>query len=490
MNRIGRAAAFAAGAALMITLPADHALADREDWTQAEALGARLVEAVNTPALREEAVRAVFAEATLAERGQARLMTLLEKLAADYGPMELHHAEVSTFRMGETARHHLHVFIRSGKDGKWKDLQLRLEDVPPYRVTALAFIADVAEPVHLPAGSLPDPYVVGWLNEYVEELVKEEDLSGALLVAAGDRVVVERYFGFADSARAIPCTAGTRFNLGSGNKMFTALAAAMLVEEGKLSFDTTLDRFFPDFPDQAWVKKATVGHLLSHTSGLAEYWTKDTAEKVRQVVNVRDLLPLVEAAGIDFAPGEGAVYSNSNFILAGLILEKITGQDYHDLVRSRIFAPCGMTDTDAHRQDGAAPNLAVALAGKPNGWKPAPRGSRGTSAGGGFSTTHDILRFGRRLVTGKVVSPAMLAEMTRSHTAHVPGATLDYGYGFLRERGGGSESYGHGGIASGVNFEYRYFPANDMTLIAFSNQDNGAYDSLRKTATKLITGER
>ncbi|MGQ0721132.1 MAG: serine hydrolase [Candidatus Eiseniibacteriota bacterium] len=108
-----------------------------------------------------------------------------------------------------------------------------------------------------------------------------------------------------------------------------------------------------------------------------------------------------------------------------------------------------------------------------------------------FSTARDVLRFGQCLVEGRIVAPEILAEMSSSHTDHIAGAQTDYGYGLIREKSAdGVFSIGHGGIASGVNFEYRYFPERSLTLVAFSNQDNGAYDSLRKTATRLITGER
>ena len=100
-----------------------------------------------------------------------------------------------------------------------------------------------------------------------------------------------------------------------------------------------------------------------------------------------------------------------------------------------------------------------------------------------------MLRFSRGLVTGRVVSRETLAWMTRTSPVAKSGS-FDCGYGFLLYRVGQVPSFGHGGITAGVNFEYRYFPGNDITFVAFSNQDNGAYDDLRKNVIRLVTGER
>jgi CubicO group peptidase (beta-lactamase class C family) len=273
--------------------------------------------------------------------------------------------------------------------------------------------------------------------------------------------------------------------------MFTALGLALLVEEGKVAFDTPLERFFPDLGDATWRRTATVGHLLSHTSGVVEYWNPETDEALTHTASLAEIFPFVKQAGTRFTPGEECEYSNSNFILAGMVIEMVSGMDYYNFVRERILLPSAMKDTDSYRTDGSAANLAIPLTGERRAWTPTRRGLRGSSAGGGYTTARDMLRFSRRLVAGRIVTREMLAEMARSHTDRIPDTQLDYGYGFIREQSADRvPSFGHGGFARGVNFEYRYFPTLDITLVAYCNQDNGAYDSLRKTVTKLITGER
>lgn len=206
--------------------------------------------------------------------------------------------------------------------------------------------------------------------------------------------------------------------------------------------------------------------------------------------------------GPHFAPGTEHRYSNTGFLLLGRILEKATGRDYYDLVRERIYAPLGMTRTDHYLMDGSVPGLAAPLTRPPGAaagadsssrrpWTKARQGLRGTSAGGGFSTCGDMFRFARALAAGRVVPREILAEMTAPQPPLDPNEPEEYGLGMLLQRSrGGVRSFGHGGIAPGVNFELRYFPDEEITLIAFSNQDNGAYDDLRKNLIRLVTGER
>lgn len=149
-----------------------------------------------------------------------------------------------------------------------------------------------------------------------------------------------------------------------------------------------------------------------------------------------------------------------------------------------------MRDTGLFPFDDRDPSQAQRLArDEKRAWRTAAHGYRGSSAGGGLSTSADMLRFARGLVGHRIVSARMLDDMTTSKTSGLPGSPMAYGYGFILTQRP-VRSFGHGGIASGVNFEFRYFPESDITVIAFSNQDNGAYDDLRRNTIKLITGER
>ncbi len=456
-----------------------------------ERYGEQYVLALNSGSAESytKTIDAIYAASTLEKVGLARLQKQMERLHNDLGTVEYHHAELAEFKMGETISRVLHVYAKPSAAAMWRDFQFRLENNPPFKITELAFIAEVAEPVYLPNGAITDSNTLSWLNSYLDKLIAQNDLAGSVLIAEGERIVFERTYGFADAKRAVKVTSETRFNLGSGNKMFTALAVAQLVAAGKLSYDMPLIKFFPDFPQREFAEKATIHHLLSHISGIGEYWTEEYEKHRQELRTLHDYLPWIYQAGIRFQPGKEFSYSNSNFLLAGLIIEQASGVNYFDYIRQNIYQPLAITASDSYFMSDEKAGLAAPLKRDGKGWAVAEHGLRGNSAGGGYSTTRDMLKFARGLVAGKIISKENLNTLLTSKTRGLSEA-LEYGYGFILSDEGKVPSFGHGGIASGVNFELRYFPQYDMTFVAFCNQDNGAYDDLRKNVIKLITGAR
>lgn len=463
----------------------------RADKRRIEKYGASYINALNagTAESYAEVIQQIFAQATLLEAGEERLVRQIEHLRKELGQMEYHHSEVVAFDHGGTISYALHVYARTRAAKNWKDLQFRLESTPPHKVKELVFVADVAEPVYLPNTAITDRNTLEWLNGYIDRLIGENDLSGSVLIAKGKKPVYERVFGFADAKRRVGVSADTRFNMASGSKMFTAIAVAQLVEQGKLSYSDPLSKYFPDFPDPNFAQKATVHHLLSHTSGVKEYWTKEYEKNWKTILDTKQMLPWVYKVGTAFEPGSRFEYSNSNFILAGLIVERVSGMDYYGFVRKFITEPLGMTMTEFSLREGPVPNLAEPLKKGKDSWEKVELAARGTSAGGCYSTPRDLLKFSRGLVGGTMVPNTAVSLLTGSKTRGVE-ASADYGYGFEIGNEGNVRSFGHGGIADGVNFEFRYFPGEDLTFVIFSNQNNGAYDDLRKNIIKLITGMR
>lgn len=228
--------------------------------------------------------------------------------------------------------------------------------------------------------------------------------------------------------------------------------------------------------------------MLSHTSGVNEYWTDRFVREGASIRTLADFLPFVYSEGIAFAPGQRCAYSNSNYILAGLIAERVTGKSYFDLVRARIVDPLGMKNTFWGDKPGPKRDEAERLTGELKHWRHVDFTPLSSSAGGASTTARDQLSFSRALQGGKLVSTEMLTTMTAVHAKEEDGGA--YGLGFELANREGVRSYGHGGIAQGVNFELRMFPERQITLVVMSNQDNGAYDDLRRQTTKLITGER
>jgi CubicO group peptidase (beta-lactamase class C family) len=464
---------------------------DGPDRRRIEGYGEAYVAALNSGSeeARLKAIRAIYSSASLAEPGEARISAQMARLLEDMGRLEYHHSDLVAFERGASTSYVLHAYVRQKGGKMWNDLQFRVEPNPPHKINALVFIASVSEPVTLPNGPITDARTLEWLNGYIDTLVARDDLAGSLLLVVGERVLCERAFGYADAARTTKATPDTRFNLGSGDKMFTAVAVAQLAENGLLAFSDPIAKYFPDFPDAAFAQKATVAHLLSHTSGVGEYWTDEYERHSGEIRELRQMLPWVHAAGIDFQPGASFKYSNSNFILAGLIVEKVSGTDYYDYVRQHITGPLGMASTGSYPSDGSVAGLARPLVRDKEGWRLAPLRYRGTSAGGGYSTPRDILAFSRGLLSGKLVKPETFGLLTTAKNKGLQ-APFDYGYGFILDEESAGASFGHGGTARGINFAFRTFPETGITFVLFCNQDNGAFDDLRRNTIKLITGKR
>ncbi len=457
-----------------------------------EALGPRALDAIYAPT--DEERRAIIAEAfdarEIARVGIDRIAAQCASIAERFPGLKFDRAELAESRRGDRVSRVLHVYARRPGAPIWRDFQIFVAEGEPPRLRSIAFIAEVTEPVALPNGAIDDPGTLEWLGGYVDRLSREHDLAGSALIAVGDRVVFERCFGFADEARDRPVTPETLFGLASASKMFTALAVARLVSDGTVAYTDTLERFLPEFPDPALARRITVGNLLSHSSGVAEYWTEANTDAVRAARSTAELFPLVLAAGQAFEPGAKHEYSNSNFVLAGMIVERVSGTPFESFIETTILAPLGMTRSGYFGADDPTRQIAQPLVRRGDGWEAFARSGRGTAAGGCFSTARDMLRFLRALRAGEIIGEAALADMTSSKTSRTTVADSDYAYGFALHRNGGVESYGHGGIARGANAEVRCFPSLDVTLVLLNNQDNGAYDDLRKNIIRLITGER
>jgi len=172
--------------------------------------------------------------------------------------------------------------------------------------------------------------------------------------------ILKEAYGYASLAFEVPNRVDTKFNLGSMNKMFTGVAISQLAEKGNLSFDDRIIDHIPDYPNEEIAGKVTIHQLLTHTSGLGNYWTEEYMKTSKDRFRaVEDYLPLFVDQPLLFEPGTSWSYSNSGFMVLGLIIESITGQSYFDYVMENIYKPAGMINTDAYELDYIIPNLAV-----------------------------------------------------------------------------------------------------------------------------------
>lgn len=410
------------------------------------------------------------------------------ELFTDHGGFDLHRIDPNSTALDVTG---LFKARNENSEAEWMDITPICDSVAPNLVIGIRF-APGLPPLELPDRALTDAELNEQLKSVLDARSKSDRFSGTVLVARGDKIIAQGAWGEASQRYHVPNNIETKFNLGSMNKMFTALAIGQLVEKGKLRFDSKLGDVLPDYPDKDAAAKVTVSHLLTHTSGIGDFFSEEFDKNANLIYSLSDFLPFITDKPLGFEPGAEMSYSNGGFIVLGLIVEKVSGQNYFDYIRENIYKPAGMVNSDHYDLEIPVENLAIGYtrmshAGPQEGrrrenyYRHPPRG--GGSAGGGYSTVIDLHRYARALAGDKLVSRAIRDSLWTPHSQMGP--EVGYGYGFGVERmEGGHRSVGHNGGAPGISASFHYFPELDLTVTALANYDMVA-ESTAQLAVRL-----
>jgi CubicO group peptidase (beta-lactamase class C family) len=374
------------------------------------------------------------------------------------------------------------ALLRNKLTGGWEALIFRVEPDAPNKISAIGL--ERPNPPSDPQleKKITEKEMVASLDTFLQKLAAADVFSGAVLLAKNGQTLFKKAYGQADKDFNAPNRTDTKFNLGSMNKMFTAVAIAQLVEKGKLSFDAPLSKYLSAFPNKEAAEKIKIKHLLTHTSGLGNYFNRRFNESSKeQFRTINDLLELARSESLAFEPGSRWAYSNTGFLVLGAVIEKVTGQSYYDYVRENIYRRAGMTNSDAYDLDLVNPNLAVGYE------KEFTEGSvrfrnnlfkhviKGGPAGGGYSTVEDLLKFDVALRSNKLVS----AEYTKLLLAPKPELNSPkYGYGFGIDTE--HSIAGHSGGFTGISSNLDMFLANGYTAVVMSNYSGAALPVVEK----------
>ena len=335
----------------------------------------------------------------------------------------------------------------------------------------------------VPATLTPSPTAtpvtgIDELVSFIEDLAGQDQFSGAMLIGRDDEVLWEYAHGLADREANIPNRVDTQFNLGSMNKMFTAVAILQLVEQGKLSLDDTVAEALPDYPNPEIANQITIHQLLTHTSGLGDVFTEEFNADPNRYRSLEDFLSLFFADPLEFPPGQAYSYSNAGYVVLGMIIEKVSSQSYDDYVRLNIYEPSGMTDTRAYDIEEEGPNLAIGytstdINGNPTGVLASNRAlmpGRGFPAGGGYSTVEDLFMFRNALLGYQLLTQAS-TELLLTGTVEVR-ENVQYAYGFFDRQEAGGRMVGHTGGAPGVCSFLSMYLDTGYTVAVLSNSDD------------------
>jgi len=348
-------------------------------------------------------------------------------------------------------------------------MTVEVEAAEPHAITRLSLNA-IPRPADFTLPHLSESELITALRKKLDEDVAAGRFSGAALVARNGKTVFAQAYGLADREKKTPNTLKTRFRVGSMNKMFTAVATLQLVQSGKLDLKAPFGNYLTDYPNKDVASKVTIEQLLTHTGGTGDIFGPEFDKHRLELKTLRDYVNLYGQRALEFDPGSRWQYSNYGFLLLGVIIEKVSGQNYYDYVRNHIYKPAGMTGTASEPEEQTVSDRSVGYMRGGGDWRPNTDTLpyRGTSAGGGYSTVEDLLRFATALQTHKLLNAKYTEELT---TGKVDAGRGKYAYGFQDSLIDEMRCFGHGGGAPGMNGMLQICPESGYVIAVLANMD-------------------
>lgn len=337
------------------------------------------------------------------------------------------------------------------------------------------------------------------LGAWIDDRARQHLFSGVVLVRKDEETLFEHAAGVAHRGHKVPVTVDTRFQVASVTKMITAATALRMVERGALSLDRPLTGFLPpQYRPAALDDRHTLHHLLSHTSGLPNYHD-DEDETWASFTGALERIPASRARGpLDVLPlfadlpavddfGEYR-YCDANYVLAGVLIEWVSGRPCKEVARDEVLTPAGMTHSGFFELDlepaGYATGYLVAE-DPPEAWRSNIYGLTASAMpdGGMTTTAHDLDRFLSALRSGRILSAGSVSSMLTPH-----GADEEEAYGYGMELVVEKDSviiYGHSGLDPGVTAVVSYYVNDGITVAVLCNQDQGSWPVAQKVAEEL-----
>ncbi|MCF6359452.1 MAG: beta-lactamase family protein [Cyclobacteriaceae bacterium] len=302
--------------------------------------------------------------------------------------------------------------------------------------------------------------------------------NGSILIVSKGELVYENTLGFANFESREPLDTEMPFYLASLAKQFTAMGIMMLVEEHKISYDDKLSRFFPTIP--SIYKNITVHQLLTHTSGVKDYFRLGILNPGLRNVDVYKAL--FDVKKLDFEPGFKFRYSNSGYVLLALIIQTASGEFYENFIKARIFEPLGMSHSFVYTERNIVP---IAVRGYTSKLKPNDYSLYTYGDGGVFSTASDLLKWHYALQNNMLISSESLLE------AYTPvelrdGQKWRYGYGWeIGDNLYGKLVFHSGGLAGYRTYIERQLGSSNV-IILLTNTSNQHILEIRNKLVKIL----
>ena len=309
------------------------------------------------------------------------------------------------------------------------------------------------------------------VDSIAAQVLQSSGVPGAsVAVVQHGRLVLAKAYGSAKLEPRTPATTSMRYGVGSISKQFTAAAMLLLQQDGKLRIDDPVGKYVPGLMRG---NEVTIRQILSHTSGYQDFWPQDyLMEPMRLDAPAQSIMDRWAKQPLDFEPGTRWQYSNTGFVLAGMIVEKVSGMPFFQFVQTRLLNPLGMTSA---RDFDASPRAVDATGYIRYGLgplHPAPDAGKGWMYGAGMlaMTAGDLAKWDISLIDRSLLSPASYQEMFRATTLK-NGASTNYGLGVFTQMSGGHFLVEHNGEVSGFTAENFVFPEDSAAIVVLTNQD-------------------
>jgi CubicO group peptidase (beta-lactamase class C family) len=314
----------------------------------------------------------------------------------------------------------------------------------------------------------------------------------ALGVFRDGRIAYARGYGMADAEHDVPITVDSVFYVGSLSKQFTAMAAALAIQQGKLSVEDPIRRYLPELPDYA--SRITVGHLLHHTSGLRDYNTllSIAGRRGDEAYDNRVVLRMTaRQKALNFAPGDEYLYSNTGYTLLASVIERATGKPFAAFAGEHVFTPLGMTVTHYH-VDATRLIRDRAMAYERGASGPllldTPSNER-AGAGGVFTNIPDLLRWDENFYTGRVGGMDLLRQLQTPGRLN-DGRPLKYAWGLEIDTYRGLPIVEHGGSLGGYRAHLLRFPSQHASVAILCNLGSIAPGPLARQVADIVVADR
>jgi CubicO group peptidase (beta-lactamase class C family) len=329
----------------------------------------------------------------------------------------------------------------------------------------------------------------GEIDAIVRQAIADGPIAGmSVAVARGGRVVHAKGYGYADLENELPASVDTIYHVGSITKQFTAAAVMQLVDKGKVRLDSLVTAYIRDYPTRG--QSVTIESLLNHTSGVKNFTTLRSWWRTMTVEMTPDeVMDVFRHEPLDFPPGTAFSYSNSGYILLGLVIERVTGKPFGGYLNESLFAPLALESTSYCDDRTLVRNRARGYELTNGSFINADyvSSSQAYAAGAACSNVLDLLKWTRDLSSGRVVSSKSYARMIRPGTLK-DGDQIEYGYGLAVNYLEQHHRISHVGGTLGFAGQIANYDGDDLTIVVLSNTEGAKVASVEADIARLMLG--